>query len=101
MSVRARPPSVNGMKPLTLIAGFLPWIAFSLISIREAADGVAWSALIAVAITIVAMAAARPAWPPKILNVGFAGLFGIIAIVGFAGGPGVDQWLYIWAAPGV
>ena len=88
------------MKPLTLIAGFLPWIAFSLISTRVAADGVAWSALIAVAITIVAMAAARPAWPPKILNVGFAGLFGIIAIVGFAGGPGVDQWLYTWAAPG-
>jgi hypothetical protein len=89
------------MKPLSLIAGFLPWIAFSLISTRMAANGVAWSALIAVAITIVAMAISRPAWPPKILNVGSAVLFGVIAIIGFVGGPAVDEWLYTWAAPGV
>ena len=89
------------MKPLSLITGFLPWIAFSLISTRMAGNGVAWSALIAVAITIVAMAIARPAWPPKILNVGSAVLFGVIAIVGFVGGPDVDLWLYTWAAPGV
>jgi hypothetical protein len=89
------------MKPLSLITGFLPWIAFSLISTRMAANGVAWSALIAVAITIVAMAIARPSWPPKILNVGSAVLFGVIAIVGFVGGTDVDLWLYTWAAPGV
>src|SRR4029079_3235217 len=77
------------------------WIAFSLISTRTAANGVAWSALIAVTITIVFMAISRPAWPPKILNVGSAVLFGIIAIVGFVGGPDVDLWLYTWAAPGV
>ena len=89
------------MKPLSLITGFLPWIAFSLMSARVAGNGVAWSALIAVAITMVAMAIARPAWPPKILNVGSAVLFGVIAIVGFVGGPNVDLWLYTWAAPAV
>jgi hypothetical protein len=47
------------------------------------------------------MAISRPAWSPKILNVGSAVLFGVIAIIGFAGGPAVDQWLYTWAAPGV
>ena len=101
MSAGPNASSVIGMKPLSLITGFLPWIAFSLISTRMAGNGVAWSALIAVAITIVAMAISRPAWPPKILNVGSAVLFGVIAIIGFVGGPAVDEWLYTWAAAGV
>ena len=36
------------MKPLSLILGFIPWIAFSFVAHRIAADAVAWSALLGV-----------------------------------------------------
>ena len=89
------------MKPLSLILGFIPWIAFSFIAHRIAADAVAWSALIGVVLVLVTMAMQKPFWPPSVLNVGMLAPLIVIAVVGFVGGPEVDAWLYDWAVPGV
>ena len=87
------------MKPFAFVLGFLPWIAFSFVSTRLAANGVAWSALVAVAMTAVALTLARRRNGPVILNAVSLVLFAGIAAVGFAGGPGVDDWLYAWGRP--
>jgi hypothetical protein len=87
------------MNPLKLALGFLPWIVFSFAAQRLAADGVAWAALLAVAMTLVSVITARRRHGPKILNLGSLLLFGLIAVVGFLGGPGVDQWLFEWGRP--
>ncbi len=89
------------MKPVSVILGFIPWIAFAFIAHRIAADAVAWSALIGVALVVVTMAMQRPFWPPSVLNVGMLLPLAAIAVVGFVGGPDVDAWLYDWAVPGV
>ena len=105
MSVRRRMspttvvPSVDGMSPLKFVLGFLPWIAFSFAAQRLAANGVAWAALLAVGMSLVSVIAARRKNGPKILNVGSLVLFGLIAVVGFVGGPDVDRWLFEWGRP--
>lgn len=84
---------------LSIVAGFVPWIVFSVIATRLAANGVAWSALIAVAMTVIALVHGRRRHAPTRLNLYSLGLFGVMAVVGFVGGPGVDQWLYDWGRP--
>jgi hypothetical protein len=84
------------MNPLSLILGFLPLIAFSVMSGRVAGNGAAWAALVACAIAIVLVAAKRT-WPPKVMDLFQAALFGVIAVVGFVGGNSVDAWLFDWA----
>jgi energy-coupling factor transporter transmembrane protein EcfT len=92
-------PSVHAVNPLKLALGFLPWIAFSFASQRLAANGVAWAATLAVAMTLVSVIAARRRHGPKILNIGSSVLFAVIAVVGFVGGPAVDRWLFEWGRP--
>jgi len=87
------------MNKLGFVIGFAPWIVFSLVAQRLAANGVAWSALIAVAMTAVALLAARRKHGPMFLNLVSLGLFGLIAVVGFTGGAAVDQWLFEWGRP--
>lgn len=87
------------MNPLKLALGFLPWIAFSFAAQRLSANGVAWAALLAVAMTLVSVIAARRRHGPKILNLGSLVLFAVIAVVGFVGGPAVDRWLFEWGRP--
>jgi hypothetical protein len=84
---------------LSLVVGFLPWIAFSFISQRLAADGVAWSALIAVVMSGVAVLRDRRQHGPQIVALGSLALFGAIVVIGFAGGPGIDRWLFEWGRP--
>jgi hypothetical protein len=91
--------SVAGMNKLGFVVGFVPWIAFSFVSQRLAANGVAWSATIAVAMTLVALAAARRKHGPVFLNLVSLVLFGAIAVVGFVGDAGVDRWLFDWGRP--
>ena len=81
------------------VLGFLPWIVFSIVAQRLAADGVAWSALVAVVMTLVALVVAWRRHGPKILNLASLVLFGAIAVAGFVGGPDVDRWLYDWGRP--
>ena len=87
------------MDNLKFVFGFLPWIVFSFVAQRLDANGVAWSATIAVAMTVIAMIVARRRHGPKILNIGSLVLFGAIAVVGFVGGPPVDMWLFEWGRP--
>lgn len=87
------------MNPLTLVLGFVPWIAFSFAAQRLTANGVAWAATIAVAMSLVAVLVARRRHGPKILNIGSLVLFAVIAVAGFLGGPVVDQWLFEWGRP--
>jgi intracellular septation protein A len=87
------------MKPLSLVLGFLPWIAFSFVANRMAADAVAWSAVLAVAITLAALALEARSHGPVALDVVSLVLFAAIAVVGFAGGADVDDWLYTWGRP--
>lgn len=44
------------MNPLSLILGFLPLIAFSVLAGRVAHNGIAWGALVALAIALINMA---------------------------------------------
>jgi hypothetical protein len=105
MSVRRRMsrlpavPSVVGMENLKFVLGFLPWIVFSFAAQRLDANGVAWSATIAAAMSLVAVIVARRRHGPKILNLGSLVLFTAIAVAGFAGGPAVDTWLFEWGRP--
>jgi len=47
------------------------------------------------------MVAQKPVRPPSVLNIGMLIPLVTITVVGFAGGPDVDAWLYQWAVPGV
>jgi hypothetical protein len=87
------------MKPLSFVLDFLPWIVFTVVARRSAADSVAWSALLAVVITAVLLIRARQRGDPTTLNAVSLVIFGVIAVVGFVGGPPVDDWLYIWGRP--
>jgi intracellular septation protein A len=87
------------MRPLSLLLGFLPWIAFSFVAQRMAADAVAWSALLAVAMTAVALALAARTHGPTMLDRVSLVLFATIAVAGFAGGAALDDWLYTWGRP--
>ena len=87
------------MKPASLALGFLPWIAFTVVAQRMAANAVAWSALLAVALTLVSLALAARRKGPVILDRVSLVLFATIAVVGSAGGPALDDWLYTWGRP--
>lgn len=89
------------MKPVPLILGFVPWIAFSFLAHRIAADSVAWSGLIGVVLVLVTMAVQKPVWPPSVLSIGMLIPLTAITVVGFVGTADVDAWLYDWAVPGV
>ena len=101
MSSVAAPGTSHGkaLSPLTIVTGFLPWIAFAFVAQRLAADGVAWSALIAVAMTVIALVWGRTRHAPMQLNVYSLILFTVMAVIGFGGGPPVDRWLYEWGRP--
>ncbi|WP_181779149.1 hypothetical protein [Pseudonocardia pini] len=89
----------GSLSALSLISGFLPWIAFTIIAQRLAADGVAWSALIAVAMTVVALVWDRARRSPTQLNLYSMVLFTVMAVAGFVGGHEVDRWLFEWGRP--
>ncbi len=98
-SVHADRSTPAGLTPLALVASFLPWIVFSFVAQRLAANGVAWSALIAVVMSAVAVLRDRRRHGPQILDLGSLVLFGVIAVVGFVGGAVVDRWLFEWGRP--
>jgi NO-binding membrane sensor protein with MHYT domain len=87
------------MNKLGFVVGFLPWIVFSIVAQRLDANGVAWSATIAVAMTVVALLTARRRHGPTFLNLVSLCLFAVIAVVGFVGGAAVDRWLFEWGRP--
>jgi hypothetical protein len=98
-SVRPERSVPDALTPLGFLAGFLPWIVFSVVAQRLAANGVAWSALLAVALSAVAVLRDRRRHGPQILDIGSLVLFGVITVVGFVGDSGVDRWLFDWGRP--
>ncbi|HEX3200227.1 MAG TPA: hypothetical protein VHR39_21995, partial [Propionibacteriaceae bacterium] len=86
------------MNPLSLILGFLPLIAFNLLAGRVAHNGIAWGALVALAIALINMAITRPRWPPKIINLILASLFLVLTLIGFLGNRSINGWLVDWAS---
>lgn len=89
----------KNLNPLSIFAGFLPWIAFTFVAQRLSADAVAWSALVAVAITVVSLITGRRRHNPIQLNLYSLLLFGVLAVTGFLGDHQVDGWLYEWGRP--
>jgi hypothetical protein len=87
------------MKPLPLILGFLPLVAFSLLARLLPSHDFGIAALIGVVLAIVAIVAHRPVWPPMILTGSQVALLVILTIVGFAASAGTDRWLATWLAP--
>ena len=101
MPPRQASHSVQGMKSLTLILAFLPLIAFSLLSRFLPHGYIGIAGLAAAVIALIAIAASRPVWPPKILNACSLVLFTLIAVLGFTLGKADDRWLATWGGAGV
>jgi hypothetical protein len=91
--------SAKNLNPLSIFVGFVPWVAFTFVAQRLSADGVAWSALFAAALSLVLFLRGRNRNVPTQLDVYSLTLFGVIAVVGFIGDHRVDQWLYEWGRP--
>ena len=89
------------MKTLTLILAFLPLIVFSLLSRFLPHGYIGVAGLAAAVIALIAIAASRPLWPPKILNTCSLVLFAVIAVLGFTLGKNDDRWLATWGGAGV
>lgn len=89
----------KNLNPLGIFLGFIPWIVFTLVAQRLAADGVAWSALLAGAFSLAFVVYGRRTGNPTQLDIFSLVLFTIIAVVGFIGDHRVDQWLYEWGRP--
>jgi hypothetical protein len=95
----SRAPRFLAMKPLPLILGFLPLVAFSLLARLLPTHDFGIAALIAAVVAVIAIAAHRPVWPPMILTGSSLALLVILAIIGFTASTGTDRWLATWAAP--
>ncbi|WP_037144375.1 hypothetical protein [Rhodococcoides fascians] len=89
----------KNLNPLSIFTGFIPWIAFSLVAQRMAANGVAWSALLAAAIGLVFVVRGRRTGNPTMMDMYSLVLFSLIAVVGFVGGENIDNWLFEWGRP--
>jgi hypothetical protein len=86
------------MKPLPLILGFLPLVAFSLLARLLPSHDFGLAALTSAVVAIIAILAHRPAWPPMILTGSQLTLLVVLTIVGFTAGAGTDRWLATWLA---
>jgi hypothetical protein len=89
------------VKPLPLILAFLPLVAFSLLARLLPTGDFGFAALVAAVIALIVLVAARPIWPPKIIQACSLVLFTALAIAGFVTGRGDDRWLSRWAGSGV
>ncbi|WP_222195811.1 hypothetical protein [Modestobacter italicus] len=87
------------MNPSSFVLGLLPWIVFTVVADRLAADAVAWSAVLAVAMTGAALVRGVRQHGPTALDAVSLVLFAGIAVAGFAGGADVDDWLVTWGRP--
>ncbi|NKQ25261.1 hypothetical protein [Streptomyces galbus] len=72
------------MKTPTLLLAFLPLITFSVLARVLPSHAIGVAALAAVLAALIALAADRPPWPPKILTACSLVLFAVLAVLGFA-----------------
>jgi intracellular septation protein A len=89
------------MKTLSLLLAFLPLIIFSVLARFLPHGDIGVAGLAAAVTALIAIAASRPVWPPKILNTCSLVLFALIAVLGFTLGSHDDRWLATWGGAGV
>jgi hypothetical protein len=88
-------------KELPLIIGFLPLIAFSLLTKLLPSGDVGIAGLVAALLALAVMLTSHPVWPPKILNACSFVLFTVLAVLGFSLDKGDKTWLATWPGGGV
>jgi hypothetical protein len=88
-------------KQLPLILGFLPLIAFSLLTKILPSGDVGVAGLVAALLALAVMLTSHPVWPPKILNACSFLLFTVLAVLGFSLDKGDKVWLATWPGGGV
>lgn len=87
------------MNPLAVIVGFLPFIAFDVLSERDFHDAIGWAAVVALVLTAVFFALGdKRHRGSSVLNGASVGIFGVIAAMDFIGGPDIERWLVTWSA---
>lgn len=79
----------KNLNPLSIFVGFLPWIAFTFMAQRLAANGVAWSALFAAALSLVFVVRGRRENSPILLESYSLMLFTVMAV---AGSSAINGW---------
>lgn len=87
------------MKPTTMIAGFLPWIAFGVLVQFIGPDFVACSALLGIALVLIGAAVTRELRPLNQMAVGSLIPLSAIALTAMITGDDVHEWLFTWAVP--
>ena len=88
-------------KQIPLIIGFLPLIAFSLLTKILPSNDVGIAGLVAALLALAVMLTNHPVWPPKILNACSFVLFTVLAVLGFSLDKGDKTWLATWPGGGV
>ena len=88
------------MKPLSMILGFLPWIAFGIVVKIIGPESVALSALLGIVLVLAGAAITRELRSPNQMCVGSLIPLSSIALVALVTGDDVHEWLYTWAVPG-
>ncbi|MCF8571828.1 hypothetical protein L5G32_16285 [Gordonia sp. HY002] len=87
------------MNPLAVIVGFLPFIAFDVLSERDFHDAIGWAAVVALVLTAVFFVLGdKRHRGSSVLNGAAVGIFGVIAAMDFIGGPDIERWLVTWSA---
>lgn len=88
-------------KEIPIIIGFLPLIAFSLLTKILPSGDVGIAGLVAALLALAVMLTSHPVWPPKILNACSFLLFTALAVLGFSLDKGDRLWLATWPGGGV
>ena len=88
-------------KMVPLIIGFLPLIAFSLLTKILPSNDIGVAGLVAALLALAVMLTSRPIWPPKILNICSLVIFTVLAVLGFSLDKGDKVWLATWPGGGV
>ena len=81
------------MKVGQVLFGLAPWLLFSIMTHRLGDNEVAIAGLVAAIVALAMMLYTRGRGGIKLLDAAAVVTFGVIAIVGFAGGRSVDDWL--------
>ncbi|PRZ41456.1 hypothetical protein CLV47_1093 [Antricoccus suffuscus] len=86
------------MNPIAVVIGFLPFIAFDILSERDFSHAIGWASVVALALTAFFAATGGKNKGSAVLNGASVVIFVVIAGLDFLGGSGVGRWLVTWSA---
>ena len=86
------------MKPTTMVLGFLPWIAFSIVVRLIGPESVGLSALLGIGLVLGGAAVAREV---NQMTVGSLISLTGVGLLAVTTGDDVHMWLFTWAVPGL